>query len=164
MKLKTLLFSLCLLFSLITSQAARIIVLADLHVLPGNECEAQLRLAVNEINQSNADAVVIDGDLTNEGSDEQLTNVKTILDLITKPQFMLPGNHETNWSQSATKTIFDEYRGQQITFPIHLFNAKRIQCIIIKEYDGSNIRELAKKYGYSEHLGIFENISIKVEN
>ncbi|MBQ4344302.1 MAG: PQQ-binding-like beta-propeller repeat protein [Muribaculaceae bacterium] len=107
MKLKTLLFSLCLLFSLITSQAARIIVLADLHVLPGNECEAQLRLAVNEINQSNADAVVIDGDLTNEGSDEQLTNVKTILDLITKPQFMLPGNHETNWSQSATKTIFD---------------------------------------------------------
>lgn len=107
MKLKTLLFSLCLLFSLITSQAALIIVLADLHVLPGNECEAQLRLAVNEINQSNADAVVIDGDLTNEGSDEQLTNVKTILDLITKPQFMLPGNHETNWSQSATKTIFD---------------------------------------------------------
>lgn len=107
MKLKTLLFSLSLLFSLITSQAARIIVLADLHVLPGNECEAQLRLAVNEINQSNADVVVIDGDLTNEGSDEQLTNVKTILDLITKPQFMLPGNHETNWSQSATKTIFD---------------------------------------------------------
>lgn len=46
--------------------------------------------------------------------------------------------------------IYQLYKGQQITFPIHLFNAKRIQCIIIKEYDGSNIRELAKKYGYSE--------------
>ena len=46
--------------------------------------------------------------------------------------------------------VYQMYKGQQITFPIHLFNAKRIQHIIIKEYDGSNIRELAKKYGYSE--------------
>lgn len=46
--------------------------------------------------------------------------------------------------------IYQLYKGQQITFPIHLFNVKRIQCSIIKEYDGSNIRELAKRYGYSE--------------
>ena len=46
--------------------------------------------------------------------------------------------------------IYQMYKGQQITFPIHLFNAKRIQTSIIKEYDGTNIRELAKKYGYSE--------------
>ncbi|MBO5047193.1 MAG: Mor transcription activator family protein [Clostridia bacterium] len=46
--------------------------------------------------------------------------------------------------------IYQMYKGQQITFPIHLFNAKRIQTSIIKEYDGSNIRKLAKKYGYSE--------------
>ena len=46
--------------------------------------------------------------------------------------------------------IYQMYKGQQITFPIHLFNAKRIQVSIIKEYDGSNIKELAKRYGYSE--------------
>ena len=46
--------------------------------------------------------------------------------------------------------IYQMYKGQQITFPFHLFNAKRIQTSIIKEYDGSNIRKLAKKYGYSE--------------
>ena len=46
--------------------------------------------------------------------------------------------------------IYQLYKGQQITFPIHLFNAKRVQHSIIKEYDGSNIRELAKHYGYSE--------------
>ncbi len=50
----------------------------------------------------------------------------------------------------AAIAIYQMYKGQQITFPIHLFNAKRIQISIIKEYDGSNIRELAKKYGYSE--------------
>lgn len=46
--------------------------------------------------------------------------------------------------------VYQLYKGQQITFPIHLFSAKRIQHSIIKEYDGTNIRELAKKYGYSE--------------
>lgn len=46
--------------------------------------------------------------------------------------------------------IYQLYKGQQITFPIHLFNAKRIQNSIIKEYDGTNIKELAKRYGYSE--------------
>ena len=46
--------------------------------------------------------------------------------------------------------IYRLYKGQQITFPIHLFNVKKLKINIISEYDGSNIRELAKKYGYSE--------------
>lgn len=46
--------------------------------------------------------------------------------------------------------IYQMYKGQQITFPVHLFNSKRIQKSIIKEYDGSNIRELSKKYDYAE--------------
>ena len=50
----------------------------------------------------------------------------------------------------AAIKIYQMYKGQQITFPIHLFNAKRIQKSVITEYDGSNIKELAKKYGYSE--------------
>ncbi len=50
----------------------------------------------------------------------------------------------------AAIRIYQMYKGQQITFPIHLFNAKRIQRSVIKEFDGTNIRDLAKKYGYSE--------------
>ena len=46
--------------------------------------------------------------------------------------------------------IYQMYKGQQITFPIHLFNTKRIRQSIIKEYDGTNIKDLAQKYGYSE--------------
>ena len=107
MKLKSSLTSLILLFSIFSVSATRIIIFADLHVLPGNECEKNLRIAVDEVNNSDADMVIINGDLTNEGSDKELRNVKSILDLINKPQFVLPGNHETTWSQSATKTIFD---------------------------------------------------------
>lgn len=50
----------------------------------------------------------------------------------------------------AAICVYQMFKGQQIAFPIHLFNIKRVQTSIIKEYDGSNIRDLAKKYGYSE--------------
>lgn len=50
----------------------------------------------------------------------------------------------------AAIEVYRMFKGQQITFPVHLFNSKRIQKEIIKEYDGSNINMLAKKYGYSE--------------
>lgn len=107
MKIKSILLSFFFLLSAISLSATRIIVIADLHVLPGNDCEKNLKITVEEINKSDADLVVINGDLTNEGSDEELSNVKSILDQIKLPQFVLPGNHETTWSQSATKTIFD---------------------------------------------------------
>lgn len=128
MKLKSLLISFSLVISLVSASATRIVVLSDLHVVPGNECEKQLRVAVEEINQSDADIVVVNGDLTNEGSDEQLTNVKSILDLISKPQFMLPGNHETNWSQSATKTIFDLWGNDRFVTEIDSFVVVGIAC------------------------------------
>ena len=107
MKIKSILLSFFFLLSAISLSATRIIVIADLHVLPGNDCEKNLKIAVEEINKSDADLVVIHGDLTTDGSDEELSNVKSILDQIKLPQFVLPGNHETTWSQSATKTIFD---------------------------------------------------------
>ena len=50
----------------------------------------------------------------------------------------------------AALEIYRMFKGQQIMFPVHFFNAKRIQKVIVKEYDGSNLKVLAKKYGYSE--------------
>lgn len=46
--------------------------------------------------------------------------------------------------------IYQLYKGQQITFPVHLFSSKMLEQNIIKEYDGTNIKLLSKKYGYSE--------------
>lgn len=88
-----------------SSHAQRIAVLSDIHVTPGNANERALRQTVNEINDGDFDLVVMNGDLTNEGSDIELINVKSILDSISAPLFTLPGNHETTWSQSATHTF-----------------------------------------------------------
>ena len=50
----------------------------------------------------------------------------------------------------AMLELYLRFKGQQITFPVRLYNPALIQQNVIKEYDGSNLAELAQKYGYSE--------------
>lgn len=50
----------------------------------------------------------------------------------------------------ATLKIYLRFKGQQISFPIRLYNPNMIQQKVIKEFDGTNIQELAQKYDYSE--------------
>ena len=112
------LFLVAFLLVSITGLAQKFAILSDIHVTPGNTNETQLKLAVQEINDSDVDAVIVSGDLTNEGSDEQLRNVKSILDGITKPLYVIPGNHENNWSQSACKTFNDLWGDDRFVFTI----------------------------------------------
>lgn len=49
-----------------------------------------------------------------------------------------------------TLKIYLRFKGQQITFPVRLYNPHLIQQNVIKKYDGTNIAELAQKYDYSE--------------
>ncbi|MBQ6936431.1 MAG: Mor transcription activator family protein [Clostridia bacterium] len=46
--------------------------------------------------------------------------------------------------------IHSKYRGTQMFFPVELFSRDFIREQIVNEYNGSNIRELAIKYGYTE--------------
>ena len=46
--------------------------------------------------------------------------------------------------------IHNEYRGQQITFPVALYSREYIHEAIRKEYNGKNVNELAVKYNYNE--------------
>lgn len=50
----------------------------------------------------------------------------------------------------AMLEVYNMFRGQQITFPVRLYSSERIKEKIISEYDGKNIKSLAKKYSYSE--------------
>ena len=50
----------------------------------------------------------------------------------------------------ATLKIYLHFKGQQVSFPVRLYNPHLIQRNVIKEFDGTNIKELAKKYDYSE--------------
>lgn len=162
MKKSTLLMRLFLLFVLVITGvcgigATKIAVLADIHVTPGNENDKKLREAVEEINKSDADIVILAGDLTNEGSDEQLKNVKSTLDGIKKPFYVVPGNHENNWSQSATKTFNDLWGNDRFLAEVDDLVIVGINCGPfmkmgdghIKQEDLSWLDETLSKYAVS---------------
>ena len=78
--------------------------LTDLHVSVGNENDFLLQNIVKEINNSDHEFVVVTGDLTNRGADDELKQVHSILANLKIPYYVISGNHETNWSESAGLT------------------------------------------------------------
>lgn len=114
--LRLLSFTILIVFAGIASAQIRFAFLTDIHVVPGNEQEKALQRAVDEINTSNFDFVVVTGDLTNMGSDIELENVKSILDNIKIPYHVIPGNHETNWSESAGITFSRLWGNDRFSF------------------------------------------------
>ncbi len=127
---RNLLFLLALMITSIAMQGGvvKLAVLSDVHVTPGNDNEGKLREAVAEINATDVDAVMLTGDLSNEGSDEQLLNVKGILDSITHPFYIIPGNHENNWSQSACKTFNDLWGSDRFVFTVDKLVVVGMNC------------------------------------
>lgn len=83
--------------------------LSDTHI--GNETSvADLQRTVKDINANpELQFVVISGDITEFGADEELKTAKAILDGLNKPWYIIPGNHDMKWSESggnSFKTVF----------------------------------------------------------
>lgn len=110
------------------AKTVKFAILADVHVTPGNLNDEKIKDVVAEINGSDADVVILNGDLTNEGSDEQLANLKRSLDCITKPFYVVPGNHENNWSQSACKTFVDLWGADRFIFEVGDLVVAGVNC------------------------------------
>ena len=51
---------------------------------------------------------------------------------------------------NTAMTIYEMFKGQQISFPTRFFDPAMVHQAIIQEYDGTNVRMLAIKYNYSE--------------
>ena len=52
--------------------------------------------------------------------------------------------------EEVAKLIHENFKGQQVVFPNKLYSSKFTAENIRKEYNGKNIKQLAKKYGYTE--------------
>ncbi|MNQ18879.1 Outer membrane protein assembly factor BamB precursor [compost metagenome] len=86
------------------SETIKFVQLTDLHVSVGNDNDFLLQNIVKEINNSDHEFVVVTGDLTNRGADDELKQVHSILLNLKIPYYVISGNHETNWSESAGLT------------------------------------------------------------
>ena len=126
--LQKIFFIISFVFVAFAATAQRIAVLSDVHITPGNASEPKLRQAVREINSDNYDMVMMIGDLTNEGSDIELANVKAILDSISHPLYVIPGNHESTWSQSATATFLNLWGNDRFVAEVDSLIVIAINC------------------------------------
>lgn len=90
--------------------------LTDTHVAPGAASEKALNDVVAEINAAGFDFVLLTGDLTNNGTDKELIAVKEALDRLTIPVYVISGNHETNWSESACLTFTKLWGNDRFVF------------------------------------------------
>lgn len=46
--------------------------------------------------------------------------------------------------------FYNRYRGQQICYPMSFYTRKYVLSKIMEEYDGTNLKELARRYEYTE--------------
>jgi outer membrane protein assembly factor BamB len=95
-----------LMIGLFVQAQTRFALLTDLHVSPGNAAERALNRIIDEVNASDLPFVIITGDITNQGSNEELTNMKRLFSRFKVPYYLIPGNHETTWSQSAVREYY----------------------------------------------------------
>jgi len=81
----------------------RFIHISDTHIgSPNGAAEEDLRRTVRDINQMKDIAfVVLTGDITELGTNEELRLAKQILDSLNVPWYIIPGNHDTGWSESG---------------------------------------------------------------
>lgn len=90
---------------LVAQDSFRFAFISDTHI--GNQtAEEDLRRTVNSINNDSGLAfVVITGDITEFGSDEELQLAKKLFDSLNKPWYIIPGNHDANWSESGSNSF-----------------------------------------------------------
>src|SRR6266446_287888 len=90
--------------------------LSDTHVGSGTG-EEDLRVTVRDLNSmTGLSFVVISGDITEYGSHEQLRLAKEILDALRIPCHVVPGNHDTKWSESGATDFPQIWKEDRFVF------------------------------------------------
>ena len=107
--------------------------LTDTHV-GGSTGADDLRRTVKDINENPAiQFVVISGDITEFGSDEEIKLAKQILDSLNKPWYIIPGNHDSNWSENGSNTFKKVFGNETFAF-------KAGDFLFLGTHSGPNMR------------------------
>ncbi len=89
---------------------------SDTHIGSGT-AEEDLNRTVGDINsQEDLDFVIVTGDITEMGTDEELALAKKTLENLDIPYYVVPGNHDTGWSESGGVSFIREFGYDKFSF------------------------------------------------
>lgn len=118
--MKRFLLSLSLLLLVIGSQAAdfKFAFLTDIHITAGDSLPCNdLARSVDQINATpGIDFAIVSGDITNLGDRRSMEVVKSLLDRLEVPYYIVPGNHETKWSESGVTDFARIFGSERFRF------------------------------------------------
>lgn len=106
----------CVMLSAQLTRPFQFALVTDTHVSNPNNNE-DLRRTVKDINSLIDIAfVIVSGDLTEFGSYDELMTAKSILDGLKVPWYAIPGNHDSNWSESGTNDFLRIFGNETFEF------------------------------------------------
>jgi len=113
------LLSLCLILlpiGIVSAQKLHFAHVTDTHV--GSQSAAEdLSATVNDINQqADIDFVLFTGDITEFGSDAELMQARNIIERLNKPWYIIPGNHDSKWSESGNNSFVTTFGSERFSF------------------------------------------------
>lgn len=107
---------LCLFSVAVAQQSFKFAHVTDTHV-GGATGEEDLRRTVKDLNTlKDIDFVILSGDITEFGADQELKLAKRILDSLQLPWYVIPGNHDGNWSENGANTFRTVFGGETFFF------------------------------------------------
>lgn len=111
--------ALCLSLTLSSAQEEplRFAFLTDLHYSQGGKSVQDLRRCIQDVNTlEGLDFVLIGGDLTDFGTDEEIRDVKGMLDSLSTRYYTVAGNHDAKWSESGCNTFKEVFGYESFEF------------------------------------------------
>lgn len=115
--------TICLLLSLLlginlNAQEYKFGWITDLHIGSPN-AEVDLASVVNSLNNNpDIQFVIASGDITEKGKNAELEEAKKILDNLKAPYYIVPGNHDTKWSESGTTKFSSLWKDDKFVFEV----------------------------------------------
>lgn len=90
--------------------------ITDLHIGAPN-ADNDLRSVINDINKrTDLKFVVATGDITEKGRNSELEQAKEILDGLKTTYYIIPGNHDTKWSESGCTKLKELWGDDKFSF------------------------------------------------
>jgi len=90
---------------------------SDTHVSETTSGAADLSAAVHDVNGLDSIAfILVSGDITDLNIDDNMLHAKMILDSLKRPYYIIPGNHDTKWSDTGNRNFIRLWGSDKFVF------------------------------------------------